>query len=115
MKSVGWYLTSKESTFTGAYNMRAPQVTPSPQMQKEGENQIHYSTPTCKYGHNDSYAAKIIKKPLQTNKLKARGNEGTGDFDGVPHDRRHGYRKQQAASTSAAQGTTDGGNVKSEH
>ena len=34
MKPVDWYLTSKESTFAGAYDMRAPRGTLSPRMQK---------------------------------------------------------------------------------
>ena len=60
-------------------------------------------------------AAENLKNKPAPNKLKARGDEGTGDVDSVPHDQRHKHRKRQVEIMSAPQGTTDGGNVKSEH
>ena len=108
MKLVDWYLTGKESTFTGAYDMRAPQVTLSPQMQKERENQIHYNTPTGKYGYNDSHAAESSTNTLETNKSKEKGNKGCEFVGSVPHDCRDEHSGQQTATTNTAQGTTEG-------
>ena len=110
MKSVGWYLTSKESTFAGTYNMRAPKVTPSPQMQKEGENQIHNSTPTGKYRYNNSRIAETSTNALETNEPKEKGHKGKGSVSIAPHEGSKDHTGQQGGITNDAQGTTDGEN-----
>ena len=74
--------------------MRAPKVTPSPQMQKEGENQIHNSTPTGKYSYNNSRIAETSTNALETKRPKEKGNKGSELVGIVPYDWRHEHSKQ---------------------
>ena len=72
--------------------MRAPRVTPSPWKQNEGDKKTHYSTPTGKYGHNNSHTAKSTTNPIEKNKTKQKGNNGRGFHGSVPYDGRKDHR-----------------------